>query len=114
MIFLLYQILKTNPKFILVSSEGNKLRKLSAFVIHKGLHAISSLIDSISQLRDGNLSLLVGNQTVADKFLKAKFLLDICPISVKGIIYTPCLIDVPEEEIVKNSALKALFLSTNL
>lgn len=102
--------LSTNPKYILVSSEENKLRKLSPFVIHKGLHAISTLIDSISQLRDGNLLLLVRNQAVADKFLKAKSLLNICPISaklhdtlnyVKGIIYAPCLNDVSEEEIVK-------------
>ena len=101
--------LSTNPKYIQVSTEENKLRKLSPFVIQKGLHAISSLIDSISQLRDGNLLLLVRNQTVADKFLKAKSLLDICPISVKlhetlnyvkGRIYAPCLI-VPEENIVK-------------
>ena len=96
--------LSRNPKYILVSSKGNKLRKLSPFVIHKGLHVISSLIDSISQLRDVNL--LVRNQTIADKFLKAKSLLDICPISVKlletlnyvkGIIDDPCLIDVPQE-----------------
>ena len=71
---------------------------------------ISTLIDSISQLRDINLLLLVRNQTVADKFLKAKSLLDICPTSVKlrdslnyvkGIIYALCLNGVSEEEIVK-------------
>ena len=53
---------------------------------------------------------MIRNQTVADKFLKAKSLLDICPISVKlhetlnyvkGIIHAPCRIDVPEEKIVK-------------
>lgn len=100
----------SDPKYLIVSSENNQLRKLSPFIIHKGLHAISTLIDSISQLRDGNLLLLVRNQVIADKFLKAKTLSNICPITVKlhetlnyvkGVIYAPCLIDVSEEEIVK-------------
>lgn len=106
---------KTNiindPKYLIISSKkDNELKKLSPFIIQKGLHSISTLIDSISQLRDGNLLLLVRNQVIADKFLKAKSLLNICEITVKlhetlnfvkGVIYAPCLIDVSEEEIVK-------------
>lgn len=98
-----------DPKYLIISSKDNGLRKLSPFIIHRGLNAISTLIDSISQLRDGNLLILVRNQVIADKFLKAKTLLNICEINVqlhetlnyvKGVVYAPCLKDVPEEETV--------------
>lgn len=103
---------KNQPKYVLVSStdSDNQLSKLSPFAIKKGVESISTEFTTISLLRDGNLLILTQNARIADKFVKAKTLSNVCPIScklhdtlnsVKGVIYAPCLIHVSEKEIVE-------------
>lgn len=100
-----------DPKFILLSSlDPNKpLSSFSVFLIKKAIDGISTSYENISQLRDGNLLILVKSQKIADLFLSKKTLSNICPISVtlhstlnssKGTVYAPCLINVSEEEIL--------------
>ncbi|XP_036346981.1 uncharacterized protein LOC118756316, partial [Rhagoletis pomonella] len=85
------------------------LSKLSPFAIKKCIEAVSTEVDSISQLRDGNLLVLTRNPQVAEKFLKIKTFSNLCLVnvklhdtlnSVKGVIYAPCLKHVDEEEII--------------
>lgn len=101
-----------NPKYVVISSTDPKkpLSTLSPFAIKKGIECISTEYTSITSLRDGNLLILMRNTRAADKLIKAKSLANLCPISckfhdtlnfVKGVIYAPCLINVPEQEIVQ-------------
>ncbi|KAI8116078.1 hypothetical protein CVS40_11771 [Lucilia cuprina] len=103
---------KNQPKYVLISSTDStkQLAKLSPFAIKKGVEDISTEYTSISLLRDGNLLILARNSRIADKFVRAKTLSNVCPVScklhdtlnsVKGVIYAPCLIHVPEKEIVE-------------
>lgn len=103
---------KNNPKYVIISSNDNnkRLSDLSPFAIKKCIEGISTEINSISQLRDGNLLVLTRNTRVAEKFLRSKSFANLCQItcklhttlnSVKGVIYAPCLINVPESEIVE-------------
>jgi len=71
---------------------------------------ISKDIISISNLRDGNLLLLVNSREVSDKFIKVTSLPGLSEIECKlqntlnfgkGIIYATCLINIPENEIVE-------------
>lgn len=103
---------KNHPKYVLISSSDPKkqLSELSPFAIKKGVESISTEFTSITLLRDGNLLILTRNARVAEKFVKTKSLSNVCSIScklhdtlnsVKGVIYAPCLINVPEQEIVQ-------------
>lgn len=103
--------INSNPKYVVISSSDPKksLSDISPFALQKSIEAISKEINSISQLRDGNLLILARSPRVADKFLKTKSLGSFCSVScklhsslnsVKGVIYAPCLKKVPEEEIV--------------
>ena len=82
--------------------------KYSCFAVYIALHFISKEINSISQLRDGNLLLLVKDYLTAKKFVDAKNLFGICDITckfhehlnfTKGTIYAPFLSDIPNKEI---------------
>jgi len=101
-----------NPKYIIISSneEGKPLSNFSCFTLHRAIKNISKEIIKIQELKDGNLLVLVKNQTIADKFIKSKELIGLCKIIctlhatlnyTKGTIYAPYLIKVEEEEIIK-------------
>lgn len=103
---------KQEPKFVVIASTdpGKPLSTYSCFAIHRALNAISTEIISISNLRDGNLLLLVKTKSIADRFLKTKNLPGICQVTcklheqlnfVKGTIFAPCLNNIPEQEIVE-------------
>ncbi|XP_037957353.1 uncharacterized protein LOC119687180 [Teleopsis dalmanni] len=66
-----------NPKYVVVASTNDlkPLSEFSCFAVQKALHIIS-----ISELRDGNLLLLVKDMATAQKFISAKYLLMICLI----------------------------------
>ncbi|XP_037930658.1 uncharacterized protein LOC119665508 [Teleopsis dalmanni] len=99
------------PKYVVVAS-ANDLRPLSefsCFAVQKALYVISKEIISISELRDGNLLLLVKDMATAQKFIAAKDILTICPIkyflykqlkTTKRTVYAPYLNKISEEEIV--------------
>ena len=101
-----------NPKFVVVSSDASSDKKLSdfsVFAIHRALMLISKNIEKISQLRDGNLLLLVKDNATASKFLTTNQLPTLCNIKctlhnslnyVKGTIYAPYLANVSNDEIV--------------
>ena len=101
-----------NPKYLLISSlnENLPLSKVSPFIIKKKIEDISKEFDSISLLRDGSILVLARNEYVAELFLQKKKLGNEYPVSiklheslnsVKGIIYAPCLIHVPDNEIIE-------------
>lgn len=100
----------SNPKYVVVSASDEKkpLAKYSCFAVYRSLHLISKEIISITQLRDGNLLLLVKDYTTGKKFVDTKNLFGICEITckfhehlnfTKGTIYAPFLSDVPDAEI---------------
>ncbi|CAD6999005.1 unnamed protein product [Ceratitis capitata] len=102
---------KSNPKFVVLeSSDKTKpLSHYSCFAVQRSIHLISKEIQSISELRDGSILLLVNNKNVAEKFLALKELYGICPIKAKyhdnlnfnkGTVYAPFLNNVSEKEIV--------------
>ena len=110
--FIPTQSLSNNPRFIVISplSDQPPLSSFSVFLLKKAIDSISTAYEYITQLREGNLLILVKSQKVADLFLSKKTLSNICPISVtlhsslnssKGTVYAPCLINVPENEIVQ-------------
>ena len=102
-----------NPKFIVISTietDSKKLTEYSCFAVHRALGLISEDVLQITELRDGNLLLLVNNDITAKKFLACKELPTLCKINcsyhkslnfTKGTIYAPYLKYVPDEEIVK-------------
>ena len=101
-----------NPKFIIVApaSEDKPLSSFSVFLLKKAIDSISTSYESITQLRDGNLLILVKSQKIAELFLSKKKFSNLCPITVsfhtnlntsKGTAYAPCLINVPELEIIE-------------
>ncbi|KAL9876462.1 uncharacterized protein ACN2A1_013137 [Glossina fuscipes fuscipes] len=101
-----------DKKYIVISSTDARITisQISPFAIKKALDSITTYIDSISILRDGNLLVLAGNPRATEKLIKAKSLANLCAISaklheklnsVRGIIYAPCLKHVPEDEIVR-------------
>lgn len=100
-----------NPKYIVVScnEEKKSMKDYSCFAIQRALFLISKDIISISELRDGNLLLLVKDNDTAKKFINSKILLGLCKIEcslhrslnfTKGTIYAPYLNNIPDEEIV--------------
>lgn len=100
-----------NPRFILISPKivEKPISSLSPFLLKKAIDNISKEYDQISQLRDGNLLILVKSQKIANIFLKVNNLASVCPVVVKlhdrlnaskGVVYAPCLINVSETEIV--------------
>lgn len=102
---------KNNPKFVVLEAvDKNKtLSQYSCFAVHRSLNLISKEIHSISELRDGNLLLLVNSKSVAEKFLALKELYGICAVKAKyhenlnfnkGTVYAPFLNNVSESEIV--------------
>lgn len=102
---------KENPRYVVMATNNEKkLTDFSCFAVHKSIKIISNEIISISEMRDGNLLLLVKDNITAEKFIKTKQLHGLCPITctlhkslnyVKGTIYAPCLKNVSNEEIVK-------------
>lgn len=104
-------IRKPDPKFVVISAtSGDKnLQQHSCFSVHRALKLICSDILSVSELRDGNLLLLIGNKSSAEKLLTTKALPGICSIeckyhsnlnSTKGTIYAPYLNEIPDAEII--------------
>nr|CAC16870.1 gag [Drosophila melanogaster] len=101
-----------NPRYLVVSSKNSPktISDYNCFAVHRALKYISKDITSISNLRDGNLLLLVNSREISDKFIKVTSLPGLCDIEcklhntlnfVKGTIYAPCLINIPENEIVE-------------
>ncbi|XP_043862611.1 uncharacterized protein LOC122756583 [Drosophila santomea] len=101
-----------NPRFLIVSSINSPktISEYNCFAVHRALMYISKDIISISNLRDGSLLLLVNSREISDKFTKVTSLPGLCEIEcklhntlnfVKGTIYAPCLINIPENEIVE-------------
>uniref|UniRef100_A0A034V434 Nucleic-acid-binding protein from mobile element jockey n=1 Tax=Bactrocera dorsalis TaxID=27457 RepID=A0A034V434_BACDO len=101
-----------DPKFVVIESTdpSKPISSYSCFAIHRGIKQISSEVHSISTLRDGKLLILVKSNKIAEKFIKAKQLENVCSISaklheslnyVKGTVFAPFLNNVAEEEIVK-------------
>jgi len=89
-----------------------KISEFSGLAVYRALNVISKEVVSISTLRYGNFLMLVKTKNVAEK-LKSKNLARICEIDcilheslnfVKGTIYAPFLINVPDDEIVKELA----------
>jgi len=104
-----------NPKYIIISAKDSDktISEYSCFAVHKALKHINKNINSITNLKDGNLLMLVRSIDDANKFINAKELPGICKIecqlhqslnSVKGTIYAPYLINVPENEILEELA----------
>lgn len=104
---------KENPKYLVASATNSNrpLNKYSCFAVHKALKNISTEIVSISELRDGNLLLLVKNNNIAKKFISTTNLIGVCNVKIelhnnlnctKGTIYAPCLNEVAESEIIEN------------
>ncbi|XP_055905427.1 uncharacterized protein LOC129940921 [Eupeodes corollae] len=100
-----------NPKFIIIApkNKDSPITNLSPFLLKKAIDNISTEYDQISQLRDGNLLIRTKSQKIAEKFIKINNLANMCPVEIKlhdrlneckGIAYAPCLINVPETEIV--------------
>jgi len=96
---------KENPKFIIISSKDpkKKISEYSCFAVYRALNIISKEIVSIS----------IKTKNVAEKFLKSKNFAGICEIEcklheslnfVKGTIYAPFFVNVPDDEIVKELA----------
>ncbi|XP_055916347.1 rho GTPase-activating protein gacK-like [Eupeodes corollae] len=101
-----------NPKFIIITPTDPKqpLTSVSVFLLKKAIDAISTSYEYITQLRDGNLLILVKSQQVANLFLSKKNLSNLCPVSIslhshlnssKGTVFAPCLNNLPEKEIVE-------------
>ena len=100
-----------DPKFIVISSSDEKipLSSLSVFLVKKAIDGISTAYESITELRDGSLLLLVKSLKIANHFIAQKKLGTLCPISVKlhsnlnsckGIAYAPCLINSSVDHII--------------
>ena len=79
----------------------------SPFALKKGIECISTKYTFITSFRSGNLLILTRDTRATYKLIKTKFLANLCPISckfhdtlnfVKGVIYEPCLINAPEQE----------------
>lgn len=100
-----------NPKYITLSTTNAEkpISCYSCFAVHRAIKLISPEVVSISTQCNGSLLLLVRNSVIANKFLEAKELLGVCEIScelpeamncVRGTIYAPYLVNVPEAEIL--------------
>lgn len=100
-----------DPKFLVLScsDQNKKISDFSCFAVHKAIQIISKEVISISELRDGNLLLLVKDKKIAQKFLSTTQLHGVCRVTfslhsslntTKGTIYAPYLNKVPDEEIV--------------
>lgn len=101
----------TNPKFIVIKSADikNPINSYSVFAIHKAIETISSEVQSINILRDGNVLVLVNNERIAEKFIRTKNFGGLCSVTInyhenlnscKGTIYDRNLIHTSEEEIL--------------
>ncbi|KAL9872535.1 uncharacterized protein ACN2A1_014579 isoform 1-T4 [Glossina fuscipes fuscipes] len=112
-------IIPIDKKYIVISSTDARITisQISPFAIKKALDSITTYIDSISILRDGNLLVLAGNPRATEKLIKANSLANLCAISaklheklnsVRGVIYAPCLKHVPEDEIVREMGIQGV------
>lgn len=101
-----------NPKFIVIAPTDSEkpFSAFSVFLLKKAIDGISTGYEYITQLRDGNLLILVKSLKIAEIFLSRKTLSNLCPIKVslhtnlnasKGTVYAPYLTNVPEDEIIK-------------
>ena len=102
-----------NPKYVVISSVyiNKPLNKYNCFAIHSELKLVCKGIMKMTELRDGSLCLLLKDKSTAEKFIRTKFLHGVCEVNtkyheklnyIKGTIYAPYLIDLSEEEIIKN------------
>lgn len=100
-----------NPRFVHITAKdvSKPLSKVSIFILKKTIDSISTQYEKISQLKDGSILILAKDQTTADKFIQSKALDNICPVDIKlhanlnlskGIVFAPCLVNVPETEII--------------
>lgn len=100
-----------DPKYITIESveQGKPMSHYSCFAVHKALRSVSSEINSVNELRDGKILLLVNSKKIADRFIALKQLPGICNIKAKyhdnlnytkGTIFAPFLNQVSEAEIV--------------
>ena len=90
--------------------DKKTLSHYSCFAVHKSIFAISKEIENITEMRDGNLLLLLKNKLVAEKFISTKELFGICKVKckyhenlnyTKGTVYAPYLNNVTDQEIVE-------------
>ncbi|XP_017471892.1 PREDICTED: uncharacterized protein LOC108363133 [Rhagoletis zephyria] len=97
-------------KYISSTNHQKRLSHYSYFAVQRSLNVIRKNIEQISELRDGNLLLLVKGKHTAEKFIAAKQLPGICDITCKyrdnlnfvnGTVFAPFLKYLPDEEIVK-------------
>ena len=65
---------KDNPKYIVISAVNpeKKITEYSCFAVHRSLKLITEDILSVSELRDGNLLLLVKDKKKPKNLLKPK------------------------------------------
>jgi len=100
-----------NPRYITIAfiNIEKTILQFSCFVVHRALKMISKNIVTISNLRDGNILMLVKSQADAEKFLNTSELTGICKVQcklhealnfVKGTVYALYLCDTPDKEIV--------------
>jgi len=68
-----------NPKYIRISSneEGKRLSDFSCFALHRAIKTISKETIKITELKDGNLLILVKPKPLLTSSSKAKNLLDL-------------------------------------
>ncbi|XP_017488083.1 PREDICTED: uncharacterized protein LOC108376392 [Rhagoletis zephyria] len=101
------------PKYVTIKSAvpEKPINNYDIFLVSKALENIcAEPPQQISFTRDGNLLVLTKNDTQANKFLKAKNLVSVCPIiselhptlnTVKGVIFTPSLRSLSDKDIVE-------------
>lgn len=100
-----------NPKFVVITQTNDKkpISSVSVFVLKKAIDAVSTEYENVTQLRDGSILILAKNIKIAEKFMKITNIANICPVQVKyhdhlnaskGLVYAPCLKNIPETEIV--------------
>lgn len=90
-------------------NTDKQITDFSCFAVDRALRLISTDIIKITPIQESNLLMLVRNKQTADRFLKTKNLPGICYIEcslhdslnfVKGTIYAPYLVNIPEDEII--------------
>lgn len=91
-----------NPKFIVIASSNvdKPLSSFSVFLLKKAIDGICIGYEYITQLRDGNLLILVKSKKVSNLCLIKVFLHTNLNSSKGTYIYAPYLLNVPNDEIV--------------
>lgn len=98
-------------RFLVIHSEtpDKTAAKLSPFAISKGLKGLAGELKEIKKLRSGDLLVECERRVQSDNLLRSTMLVDL-PISVrphqtlntcKGVIRSPDLADVPDDEMVE-------------